>query len=54
MGMTGNMYCRGYIRCVRDRTDRDRAFMSREWRITFISSIIKVRTWKYYSIPLSL
>ena len=30
MGMTGNMYCRGYIRLVRDRTDRERAFMSRE------------------------
>lgn len=44
MGMTGNMYCRGYIRLVRPRTERERAFRSAEWKITFISNIINVRT----------
>ena len=44
MGITGNMYWRGYIRLVRDRMERDRAFMSREWKITFRSNMIKVRT----------
>ena len=37
MGMSGNMYCRGYIRWVRDNMDRERAFRSREWMITLRS-----------------
>ena len=44
MGITGNMYCSGYIRLVSASTERDRAFMSREWRITFLSNIIRVKT----------